>query len=57
MATGSQKIGRAADAQTGAVQYVGVDHGRANIPVAEKLLYRADIGAVLQKMRRERMPE
>ena len=36
---------------------VGVDLRRRNISVPEHLLDRADIGAVLDQMRRKRMPQ
>ncbi len=36
---------------------MGIDHRRAQIPVAEELLDRADVVAVLKKVRREGVPE
>lgn len=36
---------------------MGIDHRRAQIPVAEELLDRADVVAILHQMGRERVPE
>lgn len=35
------------------LQYVGVDHRRADVTVAEQLLYGADVGTGLQQMGRK----
>jgi hypothetical protein len=35
---------------------VRVDHGRAHVRVAEQLLHRANVVAVVEQVRRERMP-
>src|SRR5438067_3711484 len=39
------------------VEHVRVDHRRPHIAVAEELLYRPDVVAVLEQMRGERVPE
>ena len=39
----SQKIGGAANTPPTAVQNVGVDHGRANVVVAQQFLHRTDV--------------
>lgn len=38
------------NAERAAAEDVGVDHGRAHVPVAEKGLDGADIGACLEEM-------
>ena len=40
-----------------AIEDVRVDHGRADVAVAEQLLDRADVVTVLEQMGRERVPE
>lgn len=52
-----QRVKRAADALTTPVEHMRVDHGGANIPVAEQLLDSTDVVACLQQMGSERMPE
>src|ERR1017187_4007067 len=49
----SHPVQRAGDAEAAPVQDVGVDHGRRDVAVAEKLLDRADVGAALEKLGRE----
>jgi len=36
---------------------MGVDHGRAHIPVTQQFLNGADVVTVLQEVRRKRVPE
>ena len=45
-----QKVGRAADAQWATVDYMGVNHGRVQITMAQEFLNRADVLASLQQM-------
>ena len=44
---------RAPDARRPAIQYVGVDHGRADIAMTEQLLNGSDIAIVLEQVGRE----
>src|SRR5919198_6002713 len=46
-------VGRTPDGGWSSVQNVGVDHRRAHVAVAEQLLDRTDVMAVLEQMRRE----
>src|SRR5262245_29455899 len=46
----SHAIGRALDAARPPVEDVGVDHGRAHVPVPQELLDGADILAVLEQV-------
>jgi hypothetical protein len=39
------------------LQHVRVDHRRAHVPVPEQLLNGTDVVAVLEQMRRERVPQ
>ena len=50
-------IQRAAHGATGHAQDMGVDHGRADIGMAEQFLHRADVVAGLQQMRGKRMAQ
>lgn len=43
-------VGGAADAGGAAVEDVRVDHGGADVAVAEQLLHGADVGAVLEEV-------
>ena len=52
---GCLSIQRAFDRQSAALEDVGVDHGGADILVAEQFLNGADIVPVLEKMRGEGM--
>jgi hypothetical protein len=53
----SEPVGGAADAEWAAIENVGVDHGGPEVAVAEELLDGADVGAVLQEVGREGVPE
>ncbi len=53
----SQPIRRAADTPPAAVQNMGVDHGRADVLVAQEFLHRADVVTIGQQMRGKRMPK
>lgn len=50
-------VGGAADAGVAAVEDVRVDHRGADVGVAQELLNGADVGAVLEEVRGEGMPE
>ena len=52
-----QPIGRAQYPVTAAVKHVGVNHGRPDIGVAEQFLHGADVVAVAEQVRGERMPQ
>ena len=43
-------VQRAADGETGPVQYVGVNHSRRNVSVAEQLLHATDVLAFFQQV-------
>ncbi len=45
------------DAETGSVEDVSVDHGGADVFVAEEFLHGANVVAVLQQMRSEAVTE
>ena len=51
------RIEWAQDASSTSIEHVGVDHGRADVRVAEQLLDGAEVVARLQQMRREGMPK
>jgi hypothetical protein len=53
----SQLIQRAIHPATALVQDVGVDHRRFHTLVAEQFLNRADVGPVLDQVRRETVPQ
>ena len=44
-------VRRAATASTASIQDMRVDHGRANVLVAQEFLHGADVVAIGQKMR------
>lgn len=50
-------IRRAENSAAPAIEHMGVDHGRADIAVAEKLLNGANVVSVFHEMCRERMPK
>jgi hypothetical protein len=52
-----QPVRRASDSGGAAVQHVRVDHRGAHIAVAQQFLNRADVVAVFEEVRRERMAE
>src|SRR5713101_6846321 len=52
---GSQPVGRTSHAKRSTVEHVRVNHRRADVRMAEKLLHGANVIAVLQQMRRKRM--
>jgi len=52
-----QPVGRAPDAQRASIQDVRVDHGRADVRMAEQFLNRPYVVPALEQMRRERMAE
>ena len=52
-----QGIGGAAHSPPAAAEGVSVDHRRAHVPAAQKLLDRANVMAVLEKMGGKRVPE
>ena len=54
---GLQPIERALGGEWTAVQDVGVDHGRADVAVAEELLDGADVFAVLEQVGRKRVAQ
>ena len=45
-----QAVGGAADTGRAAVQHVGVDHGRADVSVAQQFLHGPDVVVVLQQV-------
>ncbi len=49
----SNIVGRAADRETAPIQHMRVDHGRAQIAMAEQLLHRADVVTRFQQVRRK----
>ena len=50
-AGGLERVQRTHDAQGAFVEHMGVDHGRADIGVAEQLLYGANVLPALQQVR------
>ena len=50
-------VGGTADAASAAVQHMCVNHGRADVPVTEEFLDRADVVSAFEKMRRETVAE
>ena len=50
-------VGGASDPAGSTVHDMGVDHGRADVTMTEKLLDRPDVVVVLQKVRREGVAE
>src|SRR5207253_1741380 len=50
-----QGVRRAAYTQTPTVQYMRVDHGRAQVAMPQQLLHRPDVGTRLEEMSSERM--
>src|SRR5256885_14183490 len=50
-------VGGAADTQAATVENVGIDHGGADVVMAEELLHRPDVIAGFKEMGSERMPE
>ena len=50
-----EAVERAGGAGRGRLQDMGVDHGRADVGVAEQLLHGADVGAGLEQVGGERM--
>jgi hypothetical protein len=52
-----EPVQRASDGGGAAVQDMRVDHGRGDVLMAEQLLDRADVVAVFEKVRRERVAE
>ena len=53
----SQPIGRTVNASTAAVQHMGVNHGGADIAMAEQFLNRTDVIPIFEQMSCKRMPE
>gem|GEM_PF-4735222 len=53
----SSEIERAGDADSRAIQYMGVDHGRRHVSVTEQLLNGTDVVVRLQQMGGETVPE
>lgn len=51
----SNSVQRALDSSTASIQYVGVNHRSANIPVTEEFLYSSYVVAITQQMRGKRM--
>lgn len=49
----AQKVHRTPDTSAAAVQDVGVDHRRTDVPVSQQFLDRADIVPVFEQMGRE----
>ena len=54
---GSQAVGGAADAEGALGEDVGVDHGGAELAVAEELLDGSDVGPVLEEVGGEGVPQ
>ena len=54
---GRSVVGGAADGEGSAVEDMGVDHRGADVVVTEELLHGADVVAVFEEMRGERMPQ
>jgi len=54
---GREVVGGAADGEGSAVEDMGVDHRGADVVVAEEFLHGADVVAVFEQMRCERMPQ
>jgi hypothetical protein len=50
-------VSRTPHARRTTIEDVGVDHRRAQIPMAQQFLNGADVVTVLKKVRREGMPE
>src|SRR3954447_3693375 len=50
-------VRRPPDPAPATIQHVRVDHRRAHVLVAEELLHRADVVAVLEKVRGERVAQ
>ena len=51
------EIGRTLDRDARTVHHMCVNHRRADILVPQQLLHGADVGAIVQKMRRKTMPQ
>ena len=54
---GREVVSGAADGEGSAVEDMGVDHRGADVVVTEELLHGADVVAVFEEMRGERMPQ
>ncbi len=52
-----ETIGRTPNPLASAIQDMGIDHRRFHVTMAQQLLHRSDVVAVLQQVRRKRMPE
>ena len=52
-----QRIQRAQNTPPALVEYMGVNHGRAHIGMAQQLLHRANVITRLQQMRGKRMAQ
>ena len=52
-----EAICRAVDGQGAAVEYVSVNHGRADVTVTKKLLDGSDVVAIFQEVGGEGVPE
>ena len=50
-------IERASHAESASVQYVGIDHGRGHVAVAEQFLYGPNVLAGVEQVSRERVSE
>ena len=54
---GAERVERASNARSAQAQHVRVDHRRLDIRVAQQLLDGADVVAVVEQMRSERVPQ
>ena len=52
-----QVVQRAEDAAIGKLEHMGIDHRRAHVAVSEQLLNGSYVGAPLEQMGREGMPQ
>lgn len=52
-----QTVGWAADPHSAPIQYMGIDHRRADISVPQQFLYSPDVVAVFQEMRGKGMAQ
>lgn len=52
-----QPVGRASDCPAATVEYMGVDHCRADVPVSQKFLDCPDVVAIFEQVGCKRMPQ